>query len=94
MAKHCVHCGKFVADDQAVCLSCGKLLTSYKPAGEAWSPGAVFAFSALGFLIPIVGAIIGVYALSQPAKKEQASTIFLWSLIGFGLGIAFVCSSY
>ncbi|MDO4551609.1 MAG: hypothetical protein Q4C96_10215 [Planctomycetia bacterium] len=47
---------------------------------EKWSLPAMLGLSALSFIIPIVGWIVGGLNLKYPARNNQA-----WLLIGLGV---------
>lgn len=86
----CPYCGKKMEDNQEVCLSCGKYV---KNASKSSSNGGGvddgnFVWGLIGFLVPIVGAVL--YFMWKEQKPKNAKKAGMGALIS--VGINFVVS--
>ena len=65
---YCHNCGNEVDNNAIVCVKCGVGLGNLEKVvvkGEGVSEGMLVAGYALAFIMPIIGAVIGVYSMSK-----------------------------
>jgi len=92
--KNCPNCGHQNPDDARFCETCGAALSSVQqpfnsPSNTGTSEGASIGLGILSFLIPLVGIILGISYMNNPAKKAAGKTYLFLGLGGMVLGCLF-----
>jgi uncharacterized membrane protein YvbJ len=94
--KNCPNCGHQNPDDARFCETCGAALSSNvqqhfntSPSDTGSSEGANIGLGILSFLIPLVGIILGISYMSNPAKKAAGKTYLFLGIGGLVLGCLF-----
>jgi hypothetical protein len=84
---YCPGCGHQLPENARFCGSCGRALGQGNHAiAEQWV-GSTMTLLVIGtLLIPLLGIIMGIIGLTQPAKKRQGG----W-LLGLALFSIFIC---
>ena len=86
----CKQCGNEIPDNAVVCTKCGVPTDNFekkKEAGEI-SQGIIVAGYILAFLIPLIGGIIGIYAMVKD-KPGHGIGMLVLALFSFFFWIGF-----
>lgn len=84
--NYCPHCGAKVNEDQDVCLSCGKQLKQHQTLNIEDDGG--FAWSLLGFFVPLLGLILGL--IWKADRPNTSHALIKGAIIGIVLPFVLV----
>jgi len=87
MANKCNSCGATVPDSATVCPYCGNAITPVTSHSSDAEDVSSTGLNVLSFLIPIVGIIM--YFVYRDETPIKAKACLKWTLIGFGVSVAF-----
>lgn len=89
----CTNCGAEVLDKAVVCVKCGcQLLKEEACAMGAWTKNQMITYGILGFIIPIIGVIMGIIGLCKEPRRTQGVILLAIGLFAWFFWMGFLKS--
>lgn len=81
----CSECGSEIRSAAVVCLNCGAAVRgrSMSTGGDELSGGVIVAGYVLACLMPIVGFVIGIYAMNKNKNSNAGIWMIILSVLAF-----------
>ena len=79
----CMQCGNEIPDNAVICVKCGVATRNFNAkSGSEMGSGIIVAGYVFSILMPFIGGIIGIYALTK-GKPGHGIGMLILSVIGF-----------
>lgn len=82
--KFCSACGKSVVETAVICPSCGSPISGREVSTSnvvPWSVGAMIGYGLLAFVLPLVGIIMGIIAVTKEPRRIQGVVLLIIAIL-------------
>ena len=88
----CQNCGSEVSDKAVVCVKCGCALTQNKEDALVfpWTKNQMITYGIIGFIIPIIGIIMGIIGLCKEPRRTQGVILLAIGLFAWFFWMGFI----